>query len=377
MPDISLIAQALFCYWITSNLFSLVYGLSKLIEVFWHDSTGSMEQLKSTVDQCLTNSPLSKMLCNVYLGLHYFFVTEFGIAENPPFLGYLQSLLKLSSTILPSQAAKTVFQVFEQWNDGMESRILSTLKNVSVSSAVPDATFLEILLYKLKLCRSISYAIVAAHADQTSRRKLAAMLVEHEPLSSKQVPLLLGIGEEDTALTKATESGDTDLVYLVLFHIWQKWHTLHCIFSTRFVGISHSPISMDGYVTCFSGLIQTALYADFFYYYFIRKVGKAIPSFNCQHEHHLPGLAFEASIASMSFNFQHEHHQASIPFLPFICRLMICQECSDYFPKIPHRLDPHVAAEGTALVKQAEDVASNKRLQVDPATWPIMIFRVC
>jgi hypothetical protein len=37
-----------------------------------------------------------------------------------------------------------------------------------------------------------------------------------------QVPLLLSIGEEDTALTKATESGDTDLVYLVLFHIWQK-----------------------------------------------------------------------------------------------------------------------------------------------------------
>nr|KAJ0187314.1 hypothetical protein LSAT_V11C900497490 [Lactuca sativa] len=50
----------------------------------------------------------------------------------------------------------------------------------------------------------------------------------------------------------------------------QLRHTVHCIFSTRFVGISHSPISMDGYVTCFSGLIQTALYADFFYYYFIR-----------------------------------------------------------------------------------------------------------
>ncbi|CAI9279795.1 unnamed protein product [Lactuca saligna] len=41
----------------------------------------------------------------------------------------------------------------------------------------------------------------------------------------------------------------------------------------------------------------------------------------------------------------------------------------------------HVAAEGIALVKHAEDVASNKkaekRLQVDPATSPIMIFRVC
>ncbi|CAI9303982.1 unnamed protein product [Lactuca saligna] len=118
--------KALFYYWITSNLFSLVYGLSKLIELFWHDSTGSMEQLKSTVDQPLTNSPLSKMLCNVYPGLHYFFFTKFGVAENPPLLGYLQSLLQLSSTILPSQAAKTVSDVFEQWNDGMESGILSS-----------------------------------------------------------------------------------------------------------------------------------------------------------------------------------------------------------------------------------------------------------
>lgn len=89
---------------------------------------------------------------------------------------------------------------------------------LTVSSAIPDATLLEILLdkvvqsfigffslnenaiiihmqiqcltvwdFQLKLCRSISYAAVAAHADQTGRRKLAAMLVEHEPLSSKQV----------------------------------------------------------------------------------------------------------------------------------------------------------------------------------------------
>jgi len=41
-------------------------------------------------------------------------------------------------------------------------------------------------------------------------------------LLSFQVPLLLSIGEEEAALTKATESGDTDLVYFVLFHIWQK-----------------------------------------------------------------------------------------------------------------------------------------------------------
>lgn len=93
---------------------------------------------------------------------------------------------------------------------------------ITASLAIPDVTLLEILLDKLKICKSISYAAVAAHADKSGRRKLAAMLVEHEPRSAKQVPLLLSIGEEDTALTKATESGDTDLVYLVLFNIWQK-----------------------------------------------------------------------------------------------------------------------------------------------------------
>ncbi|KAI5662106.1 hypothetical protein M9H77_21429 [Catharanthus roseus] len=93
---------------------------------------------------------------------------------------------------------------------------------ITASLAIPDANLLEILLDKLKLCKGISYAAVAAHADKNGRRKLAAMLVDHEPRSSKQVPLLLSIGEEDTALVKATESGDTDLVYLVLFHIMQK-----------------------------------------------------------------------------------------------------------------------------------------------------------
>nr|DAD32193.1 TPA_asm: hypothetical protein HUJ06_011044 [Nelumbo nucifera] len=93
---------------------------------------------------------------------------------------------------------------------------------ITASLAIHDAALLEILLDKLKLCKGISYAAVAAHADKSGRRKLAAMLVEHEPRSSKQVPLLLSIGEEDTALVKATESGDTDLIYLVLFHIWQK-----------------------------------------------------------------------------------------------------------------------------------------------------------
>ncbi|KAL4591072.1 hypothetical protein LXL04_004020 [Taraxacum kok-saghyz] len=93
-------------------------------EVFWHDSTGSMAQIKSTGSQ-FDHRHVSKMLHNVYPGLHYFFVNEFGVAENPPLLGYLHSLLQLSTTILPSQTDKTVFQVFQRWSDGMESGILS------------------------------------------------------------------------------------------------------------------------------------------------------------------------------------------------------------------------------------------------------------
>ncbi|CAN4104407.1 unnamed protein product [Withania somnifera] len=114
---------------------------------------------------------------------------------------------------------------------------------ITASAAIPDATLLEMLLDKLKICKGISYAAVAAHADKNGRRKLAAMLVEHEPRSSKQVPLLLSIGEEDTALTKSTESGDTDLVYLVLFHIWQKRQALE-FFGT----IQARPLARDLFI---------------------------------------------------------------------------------------------------------------------------------
>nr|CAD1823793.1 unnamed protein product [Ananas comosus var. bracteatus] len=117
-------------------------------------------------------------------------------------------------------------------------------EKITASPAIPDAVLLEQLLDKLKLCKGISYAAIAAHADNSGRRKLAAMLVNHELQPSKQVPLLLSIGEEDTALVKATESGDTDLVYLVLFHIWQTKPALD-FFGT----INARPLARDLFVT--------------------------------------------------------------------------------------------------------------------------------
>ncbi|CAK9136536.1 unnamed protein product [Ilex paraguariensis] len=98
-------------------------------EVYWHDSTGSMDQMKTIRPQNgpdLTNCPFSKMLCYVYPGLHDFFVNECGVEEAPPFRCYLQILMQLATVALPSQVAKTVFQVFLNWTEGLKHGLLSS-----------------------------------------------------------------------------------------------------------------------------------------------------------------------------------------------------------------------------------------------------------
>lgn len=65
---------------------------------------------------------------------------------------------------------------------------------------------------QLKLCKGISYAAVAAHADKSGRRKLAAMLVEHEPRSTKQVSIAL-----DYKLSKLHNAVSVPSFFLFLF----------------------------------------------------------------------------------------------------------------------------------------------------------------
>lgn len=49
-----------------------------------------------------------------------------------------------------------------------------------------------------------------------------AQILEYESHSKLQVPLLLTLGEGAAALRKATASGDTDLLYVVLLHLKDK-----------------------------------------------------------------------------------------------------------------------------------------------------------
>lgn len=80
-------------------------------DVYWHDTIGDMDQVKSMHSDCVTgkicDSP-RKMLCNFYPKLHDFFVNGCGVDGSLPFRSYLQVLLQLSAIYLPHQAAETV-----------------------------------------------------------------------------------------------------------------------------------------------------------------------------------------------------------------------------------------------------------------------------
>ncbi|KAM3327141.1 protein NO VEIN isoform X1 [Capsicum chacoense] len=102
-------------------------------EVFWHDTTGSIDLVKMVCPEFDPHSaqhPFTKMLCSAYPALHDFFVKECGVDELPHFHGYLQILLQLSAAALPSQGAKNVFHIFLKWVDELN---LGSLRSEDIS----------------------------------------------------------------------------------------------------------------------------------------------------------------------------------------------------------------------------------------------------
>lgn len=73
--------------------------------------------------------------------------------------------------------------------------------------------------FKNPSVQGISYCNIAEKAHDIGKDDLAIKLLELEPRSSLQVPLLLKLGKYDKALFSATQSGDTDLVQMVLLKI--------------------------------------------------------------------------------------------------------------------------------------------------------------
>ncbi|KAI5807059.1 Vps16, N-terminal region-domain-containing protein [Geopyxis carbonaria] len=87
----------------------------------------------------------------------------------------------------------------------------------------------RMIVSKLTGKRGISFEEIARTAYDEGRTPLATKLLNYEPQAGRQVPLLLNMEEDEIALDKAIESGDTDLVFFVLLRLKAK-HPLHSFF---------------------------------------------------------------------------------------------------------------------------------------------------
>ncbi|RMD42720.1 hypothetical protein DV735_g2410, partial [Chaetothyriales sp. CBS 134920] len=85
-----------------------------------------------------------------------------------------------------------------------------------------DDSIRDAIVDRLRGKPGISFEAIARAAYDEGRGHLATSLLNWEPRAGKQVPLLLSMEEDEIALSKAIESGDTDLVFFVLLHLRQK-----------------------------------------------------------------------------------------------------------------------------------------------------------
>lgn len=72
---------------------------------------------------------------------------------------------------------------------------------------------------KLGFDPGISYSEIATEAVEHGHTQLAIKLLDFEPRASEQVPLLMKLKQNPQAMSKAIESGDSDLVYSVILHL--------------------------------------------------------------------------------------------------------------------------------------------------------------
>lgn len=85
-----------------------------------------------------------------------------------------------------------------------------------------DDTICRLVVEKLSGRPGVSFEEIAQAAYDEGRGRLATELLNHEPRAGRQVPLLLSMEEDDLALDKAIESGDSDLILNVLLNLKKK-----------------------------------------------------------------------------------------------------------------------------------------------------------
>ena len=131
-------------------------------------------------------------------------------------------------------------------------------QKVRTSSADEDA-ICKAVVEKLADKRGISYESISRAAHDEGRGHLATQLLHHEPRAGKQVPLLLSMEEDDLALDKSLESGDTDLVFFVLLHLKNKLSL-----ASFFRMLSNRPVA-SALVESSAATSDTSLLKDLYY----------------------------------------------------------------------------------------------------------------
>ncbi|CAH1109343.1 unnamed protein product [Psylliodes chrysocephalus] len=103
--------------------------------------------------------------------------------------------------------------------DGTSYILVHWAKYKVSQSHLEEETVAREIAEKLGYSSGISYSEIASTASEYGRKKLAIKLLDYESKASDQVKLLLELGENVPALVKAIESGDTDLVYMVILKL--------------------------------------------------------------------------------------------------------------------------------------------------------------
>ncbi|XP_033834541.1 vacuolar protein sorting-associated protein 16 homolog [Periophthalmus magnuspinnatus] len=97
------------------------------------------------------------------------------------------------------------------------SRVLRHWASCKVQQTdLSDEAVARVVCAKVGDTPGVSYSHIAAKAYESGRPELAIKLLEFEARSGEQVPLLLKMKRSHLALSKAVESGDTDLVFTVV-----------------------------------------------------------------------------------------------------------------------------------------------------------------
>ncbi|KAK7877787.1 hypothetical protein WMY93_031547 [Mugilogobius chulae] len=97
------------------------------------------------------------------------------------------------------------------------SRVLRHWASCKVQQTeLSDDVVARVVCAKVGDSPGVSYSHIAAKAYECGRPELAIKLLEFEARSGEQVPLLLKMKRSQLALSKAVESGDTDLVFTVV-----------------------------------------------------------------------------------------------------------------------------------------------------------------